>query len=137
MIMKHKLENFKGRKHDFTNAERRKGGSNKSEKKQLAAKTNAITTSKHVKDTKFCSTCLLHQFCPEYNPDPEQRCTVINHKNFKKIMHIKGFKTTEEYDYFVFDIMQDLSRAAKDDQESFSILFARLNEILDLKNELL
>jgi hypothetical protein len=129
--MEDRIKNFKGKRHEFTSEDRKKGGLSRSDKKRLASKTNAIKSAQHTKDTKYCADCKLYQFCPRYNPG--QPCSIINHKNFKKLMHVKGFRTTEEFDDFVFDLMQDLNDPS-DDDKSFYVLFNRVNELLDIKD---
>lgn len=99
-----------------------------------AISCNAIKTGQHTPYVKHCDSCLLKDFCQEYIVGSD--CVHISPKTLKIIMQLKGFKTTEEYDNYFFDLMQDVSKGMqnfKDTHESFG----RMIELLELKNEVM
>jgi hypothetical protein len=129
-----KLQNFQGKKHRFNREDCVKCGKSRSQNKLDAISCNAIKTGQHTPYVKYCDSCLLKDFCHEYKP--KSSCALISPKNLKIIMQLKGFKTTEEYDLFFFDIMQDVARGMQSFQDTH-IAFGRMIELLELRNEVI
>jgi hypothetical protein len=129
-----KLNNFGSKKHRFNREDCIKGGKSKSQNKLNAISCNAIKTGQHTRYIKYCDSCLLKDFCQEYKP--ESKCVHISPKALKIIMHLNGFKTTEEYDMYFFDIMQDFSRGMKNYKDT-GFAFGRMLELLELRNEVI
>ena len=135
--MNDKLDNFKGKMHRLTKEDRIKGGQRRSNLKSNASRVNPIITGKYTKGVKYCSTCLLAQFCPEYEPGPGKICKIIEPKTLRQIMDIKGFKTTQEYDYYVFDFINSIVLADKEDnKDGFKLLCDKIIEVLELKSQI-
>lgn len=132
--MNERLDNFKGKMHRLTKKDRIKGGQTRSDLKRNASRVNSITTGKYTKGVKYCSTCLLAQFCPEYEAGHGRICKLIEPKTLRQIMDIKGFKTTQEYDYYVFDFINSVVLADKaGNKDGFKLLCDKIIEITELK----
>ena len=129
-----KLNNFGSQKHRFNSEDCRKGGRSKSQNKLDAVSCNAIKTGQHSPYVKYCDSCLLKDFCLEYVPG--NTCVHINPKNLKIIMKLKGFKTTGEYDYYFFDLMQNISKGQIDFQHTQNA-FEKIIELLELRSEVI
>jgi len=129
-----KLNNFRGKRHHFNRQDCVKGGLSRSQNKLDAISSNAIKTGQHTPYLKYCDSCLLKDFCQEYSPG--DTCVHINPKNLKIIMKLKGFQTTEEYDHYFFDVMQDVAKGMNNFQDT-PIAFERMIELLELRNEVI
>ncbi len=135
--MYNRVDNFKGNIHRFTTADSIKGGKSRSELKINAARFNSIKTGNYTKGVKYCSICLLAQFCQQYQDGHNKKCTVVKPKTLKQVMSIKGFKTTQEYDRFIFDMTNDFKKIEKaKNAKELNFIVGRIIEFVELKRRL-
>jgi len=81
-----RLENFKGKQHFLTDADRSLGGRSYSKKRHVANILNPISSGKFVKkisgDFLVCNSCSFRRSCAGYKQDA--KCSVISTETFKE-----------------------------------------------------
>lgn len=108
--MNERLINFNGKIHTFTQEERSKGGSRRSELKIFCSQVNAIKKGRYQNKLKYCDSCSI-PLCPSF--EKGKSCSVFNTKFVKLVMFKKNLSSIEEFDNYIFGFLLQGSKAHK------------------------
>jgi hypothetical protein len=137
MIVFNPVDNFKGKVHQLTKEDCIKGGKSRSDKKVAVAKYNAIKSGNYTKGVKYCSTCLFKVSCPKFVKGPGQKCSIVSPKSLKRVMELKGFNSTRDYDKYIlemsiaFDNIENIQN-----KRQMDYTFGKIIEFMELKRKL-
>ena len=126
--MNERLGNFKGKRHTFTQEERRKGGKNRTDEKICRSQTNAIKKGRMHNKLQDCDSCTI-PLCPFF--EEEKSCSMFNTKFVRLVMFKKNLSTIEDFDNYIFGFLQRGAIAEK--TESYDNIRAFVEELIEFK----
>lgn len=131
--MNEKLDNFKGKRHTFTQEERRKGGKNRTDEKIFRSQTNAIKKGRMQNKLKNCDSCFI-PLCPFF--EEGKSCSMFNTKFVRLVMFKKNLSTIKDFDNFIFGFLQRGALAEKTESyDKIRDFVEELIEFQEFKNE--
>jgi hypothetical protein len=131
--MSERLDNFRGKRHTFTQKERCEGGSNRGDLKIFRSQINAIKKGKYKNKLKHCDSCSI-PLCSYF--EKGKSCSLFNTKFVKLVMFKKNLSTIEEFDDYIFGFLQRGTLAQEvGSYESLSAFAHEMLEFREFKNE--
>ena len=132
--MTSKLDNFKGKMHKLTKEDCVKGGKVKSAKKALAARLNAMKNGKYAEGIKTCDKCKVTFPCMFRTKEQHQKCELFSTKMVCNIMRAREIYTTEEFDKFISEFVEDYTKTQdKDIKTAMAHFMPFMEKLIDVR----